>query len=323
MFGLSFAKVPPTTHIVQFVRGRARRQGAGLSFVYWAPTATIVHIPVGSTALPFAFTEVTQDFQGVTLQGQLVYRVADPAKLATLLDFSVKQNGAYSSEDPEKLKQRLVLTIQVNMRTIVQQMQLREVLIGSARIAEGALARVRAADAVTQLGVEVLEVSLLAAKPTPETARALEAEAREALLRQADEAIYARRNAAVEEERKIKESELNTQIAVEQKTQEIREAHMAADIAVEEQRAALIVKKADNDRIDADSRAYALETIIKAAGDVDWRILTALSTGSADPRSTIALAFRELAANAPKIGELNITPDLLRTLVSSAASKAG
>src|ERR1019366_3725274 len=52
-------------------------------------------------------------------------------------------------------------------------------------------------------------------KPAPETSRALEAEAREALQRRADEAIYARRNAAVTEERLIKESELNTEIAVE------------------------------------------------------------------------------------------------------------
>lgn len=305
MFGLSLAKVPPTTYVLHFVRGRARRQGAGLSFVYWAPSATIVQIPLASTALPFAFTDVTQDFQGVTLQGQLVYRVSDPGKLATLLDFSVKKNGAYSAEDPEKLKLRLVQTVQVNVRAIVQQMQLRDVLIGSARIADEAVARVRSADAVTQLGIEILEVSLLTAKPTPDTARALEAEAREALLRRADEAIYARRNAAVEEERKIKESELKT------------------EIAVEEQRATLIAKKADNDRIDAESRAYALQTVIKAAGDVDWRLLTALSTGGADPRSSIALAFREIAANASKIGELNITPDLLRSLVSSAATKAG
>lgn len=47
---------------------------------------------------------------------------------------------------------------------------------------------------------------------------------------------------------------------------------------------------------------------------MDWRLLTAL-TGSLDPRNNIALAFRELAENAGKIGNLNITPDLLENLL--------
>jgi hypothetical protein len=33
----------------------------------------------------------------------------------------------------------------------------------------------------------------------------------------------------------------------------------------------------------------------------------------------IALAFRELAENAAKIGEVNVTPDLLRSLIGSGA----
>jgi hypothetical protein len=125
----------------------------------------------------------------------------------------------------------------------------------------------------------------------------------------------------VEEERKIKESELNTQIAVEQKNRQIRETKMAADISVEDQRAALIAKRADNEKIDADSKAYTLDATLRPVRDIDWKTLTALSTGGADPRLTIALAFRELAENAEKIGELNISPDLLRTLLGSGTGK--
>ena len=42
----------------------------------------------------------------------------------------------------------------------------------------------------------------------------------------------------------------------------------------------------------------------------------ALGAGGADPKLMIALAFRELAENAAKIGELNMTPDLLRSLLA-------
>ena len=50
--------------------------------------------------------------------------------------------------------------------------------------------------------------------------------------------------------------------------------------------------------------------------NVDWRTLMAMS-GGGDPKLMIALAFRELAENAQKIGELNVTPDLLRSLLGS------
>jgi len=55
---------------------------------------------------------------------------------------------------------------------------------------------------------------LVAAKPTPEVAKALEAEYCETLLCEADMAISARRATAVEEEWKIKGNELNTKIAL-------------------------------------------------------------------------------------------------------------
>ena len=42
----------------------------------------------------------------------------------------------------------------------------------------------------------------------------------------------------------------------------------------------------------------------------------AAANGGGDPRQNIALAFRDLAENAGKIGEINITPDLLRTLLN-------
>ena len=177
--------------------------------------------------------------------------------------------------------------------------------------------------AVTMLGVEILGLSIVSVTPTPETARALEAEVREGLLRQSDEAIYARRNAAVEQERRIKESELNTEIAVQEKQRQIRETQMAADIAVEEQRTALVERRATNQRQDADARGYALRTTLEPLRTMDWRTLMTVSAAGADPKLMIALAFRELAENAGKIGELNVTPDLLRSLLAPAPGGGG
>ena len=314
---ISFMKAAPTTYILEYKAGKLRREGAGLSFFYYAPTTTIVCVPLASTDVPFVFQEQTADFQAATIQGQFTYRVADPKRLAGLLDFSVDARRAYTSEDPRKLSERLVHTLQTLTRSIVQRMSLRQALSGSDAIVEEALKNLREAETIGALGIEILALSLLGVKPTPETGRALEAEAREALLRQADEAIYARHNAAVEQERRIKESELNTEIAVEEKKRQIRETQMAAEIAVEEQRAQLIDHRVENERKDADSRAYALTETLKPLRDLDWKTLMMLAGKSADARGMIALAFQEMAENAQKIGELNISPDLLTALTAT------
>lgn len=315
---LSFIKVPPTTYVLQYKHGKIKREGAGLSFIYHTPTSTIVAIPMASADVPFVFEESTADFQSVTIQGQLTYRVVDPKRLASALDFSIDKRHAYYSEDPRKLPERLIYALQTITRAITQRLVLRDVLVSSDSIVLEALSKLRPSQAVSALGVEILSLSILAIQPTPETRRALEAEAREALQRRADEAIYARRNAAVEQERLIKESELNTEIAVEEKKREIRETQMAAEIAVEEQRAQLIDRRVENERKDADSRAYTLTETLKPLRDLDWKTLMMLGGKNAEPKAMVALAFQEMAENAQKIGELNVSPDLLRSLIGTA-----
>ena len=314
---LSFMKVPPTTYVLQYKHGRIKREGAGLSFIYYAPTSTIVAIPMASADVPFVFQEATADFQSVTIQGQLTYRVADPKRLSSLLDYSVDKRRAYYSEDPRKLAERLVHSLQTLTRAIAQKFALREALLSSDSMVVEVLAKLRESEAVSALGVEILSLSIIAIQPTPETSRALEAEAREALQRRSDEAIYARRNAAVEQERLIKESELNTEITVEEKKRQIRETQMAAEIAVEEQRSQLISRRVENERKDADSRAYTLTETLKPLRDLDWKTLMMLGGKSADPKAMIALAFQEMAENAQRIGELNVSPDLLKSLIGT------
>jgi hypothetical protein len=317
----SFIKVPPTTYVLQYKHGRIKREGAGLSFFYWAPTSTIVAVPLASADVPFVFPETTADFQSVTIQGQLTYRIADPKRLASLLDYTIdKRNKSYfedHSRDRQKLPERLVNTLQALTRAVTQRLSLKEMLVSSDTVAAEVHARLKESEAVSTLGLEILTLSILDIKATPEMSRALEAEAREALQGRADEAIYSRRNAAVEKERMIKESELNTEIAVEQKKREIRETQMAAEIAVEEKRVQLVTRRVENDRKDADVRAYALTEILKPLRDLDWKALMMLGGKGADPKAMIAMAFQEMAENAQKIGELNVSPDLLKSLIAN------
>jgi regulator of protease activity HflC (stomatin/prohibitin superfamily) len=318
---IGYRKAAPTTYVIHYQNGRVRRAGAGLSFLYYAPSSTIVEVPQASADVPFAFNEVTADYQPVTIQGQLTYRIVAPVQAATLLNYATRHVGGYVSDDPEKLPERLVQATQILTRAVVQRLSLRRVLVSSDEIVRAVLAELRGSEAVAMLGVEVLGLAIVSMRPTPEMQRALEAAAREQLLRESDEAIYARRNAAVEQERRIRESELNTEIAVQEKQRQIRETQMAADIAVEQQRAVLVEARAENERKDADTRGYGLRATLEPLKGTDWRTLMAAGLGGGDARLMIAVAFRELAENAQKIGELNVTPDLLNSLLTPRREK--
>ncbi|HEX3745712.1 MAG TPA: SPFH domain-containing protein [Bryobacteraceae bacterium] len=300
-----------------FLRRQTGPRRRGLSFFYFGPASSIVSIPLGSVNIPFAFQEPTADFQALTVQGQMTYRIADPKKAASMLDFTVDSNGHYRSDQYQKLPERLVYHLQTLVRAGIQGLALREALVHGDALTGLVLGQLKASPEVTQIGVEILNLAILALRPTPEMAKALEAEAREALNRNADEAVYTRRNAAIEQERRLKENELQTELAVQNKQRELHEREMEAQIALETQRAALTDQKSENERKEADSRAYALQAIIAPVQGLDWRVLMMLNPQGGDARNTIAMAFQDLAANAQKIGELNVSPDLLRTLIAA------
>jgi regulator of protease activity HflC (stomatin/prohibitin superfamily) len=336
MFGLRFIKVQPTTYVLQYRGGKVIREGSGLSFFYYGPTTSLVAVPVASTDVPFIFQEITADFQSVTIQGQVTYRVSEPKRLAALLNYTLATYGqSYASEDPDKLPERVIHVVNVLARAEMQKLPLREALRASDAVVRAVKTALAASAEITSLGLEILGLSILAIKPTPETSRALEAETREKLFREADEAVYSRRNAAVEQERAIKENELNTEIAVENKKRQIRETQMEAERAVQEkhhqvrrealeanigmeaQRKDLVTLSAENARAEADARAYGVSATMKALGSVDARILQALASTGMKPEQMIAFAFQELAGKAEKIGQLNISPDLLRELMKN------
>lgn len=334
MFGIQYFKSGPTHHIIHFVNGQQRRNGIGQSFFYYKPTSTIVAVPISSADVPFIFNELSADYQPLTVQGQLTFRIVAPESVAHLLDYTVHSApDEFVGDDPEKLAQRLVNLVQVLTRAEIQHMPLRGAIHASDDISLAVMGRINQSEAVKGLGVEVLEVAIQSIKPIPEIARALEAEAREALLRQADQAIYDRRNSAVEQERRIKENELSTEIAIEEKKRKIRETKVEADLAVEakeqqvreskqagqirleEERKRLVSARTQNARAESDSQAYAVEASLKPLKNLDKEILQLLALQSGDPRKMVSMALREIAQNAGKIGNLNISPDLLESLL--------
>ena len=334
MFGIQYIKVNPNQYVIHYVRGKKRRAGNGLSFFYYKPISSIVVVPVNSADVPFIFNEISQDYQPLTVQGELTYRVFAPELVASILNYTVDNlPGRYISEDPQKLSQRLVNLLQVMVRAEVQRLPLRDSIKSSESVAAAVFEKMRAGESFKALGVEIMSLVIQAIRPVPEVARALESEAREDLMRRADLAIYERRNASVEQERRIKENELSTEIAVEEKKRQIRETKVEADLAVERkqqevrqlelsgkidvenERKKLVAARTENARVEADVQAYAMEASIRAFKDLDPAVLQMLAVQSADPRLMVSMAMKELAQNAGKIGNLNISPELFELLM--------
>jgi hypothetical protein len=333
MFGIKHIKFDSMTYVLHFKNGNIQREGRGLSFFYFAPNSSIAAIPMGSNDLPFIFNESTNDYQTVNIQGQISYKISNPKTLADVLDFTVNDNGQYKKNDIEKLNQRIINEAQTATSSFIHEIKLKDAIRSAKSIEERILEGLKSSQAIAMLGINILGANILGIQATPEMARALETETREKLQQEADHAIYERRNFAVEQERKIKETELNTEIAVEEKQKQIaekkmesevqksdndrklREMKLAADIAVENQRKLLIEQKTANDKKEAETQGYVIETTLKPYKDIDWKILTALNNNP-DPKFNISLAFRELAENADKIGNLNISPELLDSLLN-------
>ncbi len=333
MFGIKFSSFDSMTYVIHYSKGKIKREGRGLSFFYYKPSSSLTAIPLGTRDVPFIFKETSEDFQEITVQGQITYNISDPKALSEALDFTVNANKRPRFEKFEVLEQRLNNEAQTAVSSYIQGKKLKEGLRCAQDISAIIQENLLNSKAVKLLGVQILSVEVLGVSPSPEMGKALETETREALQKEADQAVYERRNFAVEQERKIRESELNTEIAVKEKQKQIdkktaelqlekaqtehklRDMQIASDIEIEEKKKTLTDMQAENIKKQADAKGYELEKTLAPYKNLDWHILMAMNNNGLSAADNLGLAFRELAEKSEKIGNLNITPDLLKTLI--------
>ncbi|GEA13724.1 SPFH domain-containing protein [Alteromonas sp. KUL49] len=338
MFGLKFFKADSSSFVIKSINGEARRVGKGISFWYYKPTTTVAVLPVNSQEAPFIFNLQTSDFQSLRVQGQVSFLIQSPEITAGALNYSLAEDGkSYVSEDPMKLNDRVLRVVQTIIQNHIQQTKLRESLLTSEPLLELLQRELVLNESLKSLGVEVMDVSIAAITPSPETAKALEAEARESILKEADDAIYARRKFSVEQERTIREAELDTDLSVQQKEQELEEARMEnqkqllreqaaieqerlqSEVDAETKRQELVALSAQNQRIQAEADAYTISEKMKAYRELPVESLRAMALAQMTPEQLMATAFESFAVNANKIGELNISPDLISQFAKQVA----
>ena len=283
---IKYFKGEPSAHIIRYRNGEIVAHGDGANFWYLPLNTSVAAVPVVSQEAQFVFTETTANYQEVAIQGTVSYRITDPLLVAGRLDYTIDATTArFRSDDPDKLVQRIVNVVQGHTRSRVNELSLEEALIRVRELELAVFGEVIDAESIAQLGVAVEDLHFTAMKATPEMQKALEADYREGLQQRADQAIYARRAAAVAEERSIRQSELNTEVELENRRRDL------VDI------------KARNNLTLAEADAKAEELRLNPYGEMP-------------PQALLALALKEWAGNAGNIENLSITPDLLTKVAS-------
>ena len=90
-----YVKFHPGEFVLRYHNGRLVKQGRGLSFHCMARSTSVCVVPLTGIDADFMFSQVTRDFQTVSVQGQLSYRFTDC--LASSPPASFASSGAISA----------------------------------------------------------------------------------------------------------------------------------------------------------------------------------------------------------------------------------
>jgi regulator of protease activity HflC (stomatin/prohibitin superfamily) len=310
----------PTMHVRHLRNGKAAHEGTGLSFFFRPLAAVLSEVPVDDRELPLLFHARTADFQDLAVQASVTFRVTDPAVAGTRIDFSVDPDtGRWRGTPLEQVSGLLTETAQQQVLGLVAGSPLASVLAdGVAQIRDRILHGLTADQRLAETGIAVIGARVIALRPEPEVEKALRTPAREQIQQEADRSTYERRAVAVERERAIAENELQSQIELARREEQLvtqrganarREAQDAAD-------ASRIAAEAQADKEEQLARARANGT--RALGEAKAAGEAARVAAYRDlPQPTLlALAAKDLAGGLPQIGTLVLAPDVLTSLMA-------
>jgi regulator of protease activity HflC (stomatin/prohibitin superfamily) len=308
----------PSSFAIHHRRGERLRAGRGLTFWFSPLSSSITEIPLDDRELEVLFQGRTRDFQDVTVQGVITFRVTSPETLADRVDFAIDlDRGGHAEEPLDKLATLFTQLAQQLAWDWVASSDLRDVLGAGVdeirrRVGEGL-----AADPGLQaMGLGVVSVRVSSVKPTAELERALGTPTRERLQQEADEATFQRRALAVEKERAIQENELLNQIELAR-----REETLIAQRGQNEKRRMqddVEAKRIDAEatalrrRLEATTQAEAIRLVEEAKVGAERERMEIYR--SLPPPVMIGLAAQELAGKLQSIEHLTVSPELLGPL---------
>ncbi len=316
-----------SVHIQHFRNGTVRHDGAGLAFWYRPATAALAEVPLDDRQQTLLFHARTSDYQDVTVQATVTYRVVDPSLAATRIAFDVDPaTGRWIGDPIETLSDLLRDLAQQPAIEKVATMTVTEALARGVGPIRAEVAGALADDPrLTERGLAVTDVRVVAVRADADLERALQTETRERVQQEADKATFDRRALAVENERAIAENELQNQIELAR-----REETLVNQVGQNEQQRAtneaaasriLVESGVAEQRMKDEASAEGIRRLGEAQADVEEAKMRALQ--SVDQGVLMALAARDLARNVPRISNLTITPDLVVPMLARLGESIG
>jgi hypothetical protein len=303
----------PSRHVLQFSSGRLRRGGRGLAFWFRPLTAAIAELPVDDRELPFLFHARSRDFQDVTVQGVLTWRVQAPEVLAERIDFSIDLASGRWRESPlEQLADILTHAAQQHAWDVLAAHDVRLLLeTGVELVRERVRAGLLASEAVSGMGLEIVDVAVSGVQPTADLERALQTPTMETIQQEADQATFRRRALAVEKERAIAENELQNRIELAARESDLiaQQGDNARSRAREEAEAGRIAAEAAGQRVrlEAAAEAESITAVEEARVRAERERMDVVRDLA--PHVMMGLAAREFAGQLQQIEHLSIAPD--------------
>ncbi|HUB42357.1 MAG TPA: SPFH domain-containing protein [Streptosporangiaceae bacterium] len=313
----------PTMHVRHLRRGTLAHEGTGLSFFFRPLPAVLSEVPVDDRELPLLFHARTTDFQDLAVQASVTFRVTDPATACTRIDFSIDPDtGRWRGTPLEQIAGLLTETAQQQVLSMVAASPLATLLAdGAGQIRSEMLTGLTADPRLAETGIAVIGARVIALRPEPDVEKALRTPAREQIQQDADRATYQRRAQAVEQERAIAENELQNQIELARREEQlvVQRGTNARRQAEETAAASRIETAAQADREQKLAEASAAGT--RALGEATAAGEAARAAAYRDlPQATLlAMAAKDLAGNLPQISTLVVAPDLLASMLSHLA----
>lgn len=316
-----------TTHVEQIRNGRTIRAGVGASFWFRPLSAVLNEVPVDDRELPLMFHARTSDFQDVTVQATITYRVTDPTTAAGRIDFSIDPDtGRWRSTPLDQVAGLLTESAQQYAIDLLAAVDLISAMAGGVGPVRSVIADGLAGDArLAETGIAVVGVRVVAVRPEPEVEKALRTPTREQVQQEADKATFERRAVAVERERVIGENEMQTEIELARREEQLvaQRGANARREAEENAAAGTVATEAEARRTVtlAEARAEGTRLAGIAQGDAEAARVNAYR----DVPETIllALAVKELAANLPRIETLVLSPDLVSKALAQLGTSKG
>jgi regulator of protease activity HflC (stomatin/prohibitin superfamily) len=307
----------PSRHVLHFRRGRLVRSGRGVAYWFRPLSASIAEVPCDDRDLAFLFHGRTSDFQDVTVQGVITWRVKDPEVIARRVDFSIDPlRGVFLGTPLEQIAQLMSQLAQQFAWDYLIRTPLRAVLAeGLVQICERIREGLSNHAPLAAMGLEVASVRVSGVAPTPDLEKALQTPTREAIQEEADQAVFKRRALAVEKERAIQENELANRIELAKREEALigqqganrkREAREQAEAAAIEAEST-----AARGHLEAATKAEQIRMIEAARAEAE-RTRTEIYRDLPVP-VVLGLAARRLAGKIERIEHLNVGPDLLGT----------